>query len=120
MSEIKPAQLVFQTPSERGVFDSQIHPTKTQTETFQRADGSMDVDAGYKEVVRRGQGFDNFECSRKRFVDLCNETGEITPKSMQEAITALQMEAEGKVSNVRRDPIAQSNNIQATDFQREW
>lgn len=35
---------------------------------------------------------------------------------MQEAITALQLEADGIVSNVRRDPVAEENGILGLDF----
>ena len=43
----------------------------SQTESFRRADGTLDIDQGYQEVLRRGRDSEDFECSRERFVELC-------------------------------------------------
>lgn len=88
----------------------------SQTESFRKVDGTLDIDQGYQEVLRRGRDSEDFECSRERFVELCTENEQITTKGIQEAITALQLEADGIVSNVRRDPVAAQNGIFGLDF----
>ena len=88
----------------------------SQTESFRKSDGTLDMDQGYEEVLRRARYSENFECSRDRFIALCTENGKISAKQIQEAITALQLEADGIVSNVRRDPVAAENGILGLDF----
>lgn len=88
----------------------------SQANSFRTPDGSVDIDQGYKEALRRAENSPNFECSRERFVELCTECGQITFKQMEEAIIGLQLEADGIVSNLRRDPIAAQNNIKGLDF----
>lgn len=90
--------------------------TSSQTKTFLKADSSIDIEKGYQEILRRAENSDNFECSKERFLDLCTENGTTGPKNMQEAITVLQLEADGHISNVRRDPIAAKNGLLASDF----
>ena len=69
---------------------------------------------------RRAVKHPNYDCSKtcpkERFYDLCTEAGERTPTSMREAITALQLEADGIVFNVRRDPLATNPDGKACDF----
>jgi len=43
----------------------------------------------------------------------------MTPKTMEEAIIGLQLEADGIVSNLRRDSLAVKNNISGLDFMAE-
>lgn len=88
----------------------------SQTESFRKTDGTLDINQGYEEILRRARYSENFECSRYRFITLCTENGKISAKQMQEAITALQLEADGIVSNVRRDPVAAENGILGLDF----
>ena len=87
-----------------------------QTESFRKADGTPDTNKGYQEVLRRGRNSEDFECSQERFVELSTKKDKITCKGMQEAITALQLQADGTISNVRRDPIAAENGISGFDF----
>lgn len=83
----------------------------SQSKTF---DG--DIEQGYQEILRRAEGSPNFNCSKKRFVSLCTENGNMGPKKMQEAITVLQLETDSEVINVRRDPIAEQNGVLGVDF----
>lgn len=76
----------------------------------------MNLDLGYREVLRRARYSDNFKCSFERFIELAAEDGQTTTDSMRAAISALQLEADGVVSNVRRDPVAKQNGIKAFDF----
>ena len=91
-------------------------PSHTQASTLINSDRSVNLDMGYKEVLRRARLSSDFRCSFDRFVKLATECGEVTTDSMREAISALQLEADGVVSNVRRDPIAEANNIKTFDF----
>lgn len=68
--------------------------------------GRIDLVAAYKEVLRRAQGSPDFDCSFERFKDLCTEDFEIDIGNVKEAISALQLEADGVVKNVRRDTSA--------------
>ena len=67
-------------------------------------DGTIDMVAAYKEVIRRVQSSSNFECSYDRFKNLCTECSEIDIGTVREVISALQLEADGVVKNIRRDP----------------
>jgi hypothetical protein len=58
--------------------------------------------AAYNEVLRSS----NFESSYDRFKNLSTECSEIDIGTIREAISALQLEADGVVKNVRRDPSA--------------
>ena len=91
-------------------------PTSTQASTFTNTDKSVNLDLGYLEVLRRARYSENFKCSFDRFIQLATEDGETTTDSMRAAISALQLEADGVVSNVRRDPFAEQNGIKAFDF----
>ena len=91
-------------------------PSHTQASTFVNGDQSVNLDLGYQEVVRRARYSDNFDCSFNRFRELAAEDGQTTTDSMRAAISALQLEADGAVSNVRRDPVAKQNGIKAFDF----
>jgi hypothetical protein len=91
-------------------------PSHTQASTFVNGDQSVNLDLGYQEVVRRARYSDNFDCSFDRFRELAAEDGQTTTDSMRAAISALQLEADGFVSNVRRDPVAKQNGIKAFDF----
>jgi len=71
---------------------------------------------GYREVLRRARFYPDFDCSFDRFIGLASEDGETTPDTMRAAITALQLEADGVVSNVRRDPVAKANGVKAFDY----
>lgn len=71
---------------------------------------------GYQEVLRRARFSENFNCSFDRFVELASEAGEITTDSMRAAISRLQLEADGIVSNVRRDPLAEANGVKSFDY----
>ena len=51
-----------------------------------------------------------------RFVDLASEVGETTNDSMWAAISELQLEADGIVCNVRRDPRAEANGAKSFDY----
>lgn len=76
----------------------------------------MNLDLGYREVLRRARFSTDFECSFDRFIELASEDGEITTDTMRAAISALQLEVDGVVSNVRRDPVAEANRVKAFDF----
>jgi len=91
-------------------------PSQTQASTFNNPDGSVNLDMGYQEVLRRARSSENFNCSFDRFVDLTSEAGESTNDSMRAAISALQLEADGIVSNVRRDPRAEANGVKSFDY----
>ena len=91
-------------------------PSQTQASTFNNPDGSVNLNKGYQEVLRRGRFSKEFNCSFDRFVDLAREKGEITSDSMRAAISALQLEADGIVSNVQRDPRAKANGVKSFDF----
>jgi len=91
-------------------------PSQTQASTFNNPDGSVNLDMGYQEVRRRSRFSENFNCSFDRFVELASETGENTTDSMRAAISALQLEADGIVSNVRRDPRAEKNGVKSFDY----
>ena len=83
-------------------------PKQIQASSFVKRDGSVDLRAAYKEVLRRAR-FNprfKFQCPFERFVDLATEAGEVTTVSVRATISALQMESDGIVSNVRRDPFA--------------
>ena len=91
-------------------------PSQTQASTFNNPDGSVNLDMGYREVLRRARFSENFNCSFDRFVALASEGGESTNDSMRAAISALQLEADGIVSNVRRDPRAEANGVKSFDY----
>ena len=91
-------------------------PSQTQASTFNNPDGSVNLDMGYQEVQRRARFSENFNCSFDRFVDLASEGGETTNDSMRAAISALQLEADGIVCNVRRDPRAEANGVKSFDY----
>ena len=91
-------------------------PSHTQASTFTNTDGSVNLDLGYREVLRRAGFSTDFECSFDRFIELASEDGKITTDTMRAAISALQLEADGVVSNVRRDPVAEANRVKAFDF----
>jgi hypothetical protein len=91
-------------------------PSHTQASTFTNTDGSVNLDLGYREVLRRARFSTDFECSFDRFIELASEDGESTTDTMRAAISALQLEADGVVSNVRRDPVAEANRVKAFDF----
>ena len=91
-------------------------PSHTQASTFTNNDGSVNLDLGYREVLRRARFSTDFECSFDRFIELASEDGETTTDTMRAAISALQLEADGIVSNVRRDPVAEANRVKAFDF----
>ena len=84
-------------------------PSHTQASTFVNGDQSVNLDLGYQEVLRRTHYSDNFNCSFNRFRELSAEDGQTTTDSMRASISALQLEADGVVSNVRRDPVAKQN-----------
>jgi len=90
-------------------------PSHTQASTFNNPDGSMNLDKAYREVLRRARFSENFTCSFDRFVDLASEGEEPTNDSVRTAISALQLEADGIVSNVRRDPSAIRNGVKSFD-----
>ena len=91
-------------------------PSQTQASTFNNPDGSVNLDMGYQEVLRRARFSENFNCSFDRFVELASEAGESTNDSMRAAVSALQLEADGIVSNVRRDPRAEANGVKSFDY----
>jgi hypothetical protein len=91
-------------------------PSHTQASTFVNGDQSVNLDLGYREVLRRARFSTDFECSFDRFIELASEDGESTTDTMRAAISALQLEADGVVSNVRRDPVAEANRVKAFDF----
>ena len=91
-------------------------PSQTQASTFYNPDGSVNLDMGYQEVLRRARFSENFNCPFDRFVELASEAGETTNDSMRAAISALQLEADGIVSNVRRDPCAEANRVKSFDY----
>lgn len=88
----------------------------TQVKEFVKPDRTLDYDKGYQEVLRRAEGCSNFNCSKERFISLCNEDGNPGPKGMREAITGLQLEAQGEIFNLRRVPESGSDFI-AEDIQ---
>lgn len=88
----------------------------SQSQSFVDKDGTINVQRAYQEVLRRTRNSSDFRCSYNRFKELCIECGEMTPKSCGDAITALQLEADGIVTNVRRDPIAQASGVKGADF----
>lgn len=49
-------------------------------------------------------------------VELASEAGETTNDSMRAAISGLQLEADGIVSNLRRDPRAEANGVKSFDY----
>lgn len=67
----------------------------------------------YREVLRRVQFSPDFKCSFDRFIELALEA---TPDTVRATISALQLEADGFVSNVRRDPVAETNGVKAFDY----
>jgi len=91
-------------------------PSQTQASTFTNPDGSVNLDMGYQEVLHRARFSKNFNCSFDRFVELSSEAGEITNDSMRAAISGLQLEADGLVSNVRRDSRAAANGVKSFDY----
>ena len=96
--------------------------TCSQSKTFVKTDGSINTEQGHQEVLRRAEGSinpENFNCSKERFVALSTENGQMTQKKIQEAISVLQLEANGVISNVRRDPVAANNRQSALDFLAE-
>lgn len=64
----------------------------------------------------RAQFSPNFKCSFDRFIELTSENGETTPGTVRATISALQLEADGFVSNVRRDTVAEANGVKAFDY----
>jgi len=91
-------------------------PSHTQASTFTNTDGSVNLDLGYREVLRRARFSPDFKCSFERFIELASEDGETTTDTLRAAISALQLEADGVVSNVRRDPVAEVNGVKAFDY----
>jgi hypothetical protein len=91
-------------------------PSQTQASTFNNPDGSVNLNMGYQEVLRRARFSENFNCSFDRFVELASEAGETTNDSMRAAISGLHLEADGIVSNVRRDPRAEANGVKSFDY----
>ena len=91
-------------------------PSHTQASTFTNNDGSVNLEMGYREVLQRARFSPDFECSFDRFIELASEAGQTNPDTMRAAISALQLEADGVVSNVRRDPVAEANGVKAFDF----
>lgn len=78
----------------------------TQASTFVDNNDRIDLVAAYKEVLRRAQSSPDFNCSFERFKALCTEDSKINVGNIREAISALQLEADGVVKNVRRDSSA--------------
>lgn len=91
-------------------------PSHTQAFTFLNNDGSITLDNAYREVLRRARFLTNFQCSFERFIKLVTKAGEINSDTVRAIISGLQLEADGKVSNVRKDPVAQMNRVKAFDF----
>lgn len=91
-------------------------PSHTQASTFVNADQSVNLDLGYHEPVKRARYSDNLKCSFDRFRKLAAEDCQTTADSRRATISALQLEADGVVSNVQRDPVAKQNGIKAFDF----
>ena len=77
------------------------NPTSTQSSTFVK-DNKIDLESVYQEVVRRTSQFEDFSCLFERFKALATECGNINSDTVREAISALQLEAEGHVNNVSR------------------
>ena len=50
-------------------------PSHTQASTFTNTDGSVNLDLGYREVLRRARFSTDFECSFDRFIELASEDG---------------------------------------------
>lgn len=94
-----------QTKSENDLTDRELGQVScSQAKQFLKPDGTLDYDKGYQEVLRRTKGCPNFNCSKERFISLCSENADVGPKGMREAITGLQLEAQGKIFNLRRGP----------------
>lgn len=91
-------------------------PRFTQVSGFKNSNGSYDLDKAYDEVLRRARNSDSFNCSKERFIELASEAGRVTHASGRSTITALQLEADGVVKNVRRDLIAESNGLKTIDY----
>lgn len=66
--------------------------------------------------MRRARFSPDFNCLFDRFIKLVSEDGEITADTMRATISALQLEADGIVSNVRRDPLAEANRVKSFDY----
>ena len=91
-------------------------PSQTQISTFMDVNENIDLDKAYQEVQRRARFSPNFNCSRARFDELVVECGRITSDSVRGTITGLQLEADGVIKNLRRDPIAQAMGFFGADF----
>lgn len=89
-------------------------PSHTQASTFTNTDGSVNLDLGYREVLRRARFSPDFECSFERFKELATECGEIKKSGVREAITILQGEMEGHYKNARR--VNYGPNVKGLDF----
>ncbi len=76
----------------------------------------MNLDLGYQEVLWRARFSPDFKGSFDRFSELASEDGEPTTDTMRAAITALKLEADGIVSNVRQDSVAKANGVKAFDY----
>lgn len=116
---INPAAEFTSYPSGQGQKSTALQlyaPSHTQASTFTNEDESVNLDMGYREVLRRARFYTDFERSFDRFIGLASENGKTTPDTMRAAITALQLEADGVVSNVRRDPVAEANGVKAFDY----
>ena len=68
---------------------------------------------GYQEVLRLARFSENFNYPFDRFVELASELEETTNDSMRTAISALQLEVDGIVYNVRRDPCVEANRVKS-------
>lgn len=79
---------------------------QSQAKQFVKFDPTrtLDYDKGYQEVLRRTKDYSNFNCSKERVISLCSENNDATTKGIREAITGLELEAQGKIFNLRRGP----------------
>ena len=98
--------------------ECQTERTQTQGESYQKADGSYDLDKAFQELVRRVTKTGNeVPCSQEEFEEACQETGKIDTASIREAIAGFQAQAEGIIpGRIERDQIAEASGERGPDF----
>nr|YP_010133681.1 hypothetical protein KYU99_pgp072 [Nitzschia supralitorea]QWM93171.1 hypothetical protein [Nitzschia supralitorea] len=98
-----------------------------QANQFINEMGEVDIDKGYKELKQRTKDL-NFECTQKRFNELCkrpfhpdytsnpNQIEMICDKEgLREALSALEMEAKGQIEPIKRPTVEEYKNC-PSDF----